>query len=307
MSAASVAVIVRAIVFVVKAMNEFAKTESWDNMDWLLDLMKDIPVLNIMVLMKESFETNLRADFFVTVLLLSMVVLGIAAAIAQVLMALVYRVIYEEATGGALPFRILSIFSMTTLTVIATMFVCRLFNSLLDFSKPWGGFEDFCRPFLSSSVGNFLLQVLAAILLFAVVLLTCYGWVQDIVMGIMGFILWFGFQMIIGSFFGADNNVTSIFVLLLGVLFPIVDFIKNTILKIDKYQWLPVGVPLALSVVIATVATFIDKAKGLCQTITLPIACIGILVYIVYLLATPVIDIAVNSRKRRDCTESLSE
>ena len=93
MSAASVAIIVRAIVFVVNAVTEYAKTESWDNMDWLIDLMGDAPVLNIVVLMKQGFETEFRPDFFVIVLLLSLVVMGFAAAVVQVIMALVNNAI----------------------------------------------------------------------------------------------------------------------------------------------------------------------------------------------------------------------
>ena len=291
MSAVSVAVIVWAIIFVVKALTEFGKTESWDNMDWLLDLMSDIPLLNIMVLMKQGFETSFRAEFFIVVMLLSLVILGFAATAAQVLMAQVYRAIYEEATEGALPFRILAGFSITTLTVTVSLLICRLVGLLLNFSEQWDGFDDFCSPFLSSSAGSIILQALVGILLVAGVLLTCFGWVQDLVLGVWGFVAWFLFEAILSSFFGANSNVTSTFIFLLGILFPIIDYINSNIRKIDGKKWVSVAIPLALSVVIAIVATIIDKAEGLCQIITIPVACIGILFFAVYLLAMPGIDI----------------
>ena len=91
--------------------------------------------------------------------------------------------------------------------------------------------------------------------------------------------------------------MTNTFVILLGVLFPIIDFIKSIILKNDGDAWVPVAVPLALSAVVSLVATIIDKAKWLCQTITVPVACIGILVYVVYMLAKPSINMFKQARE----------
>lgn len=297
MSAASVAIIVRVIIFVVKAMKEFAEAQSWDNMDWLIDLMSDVPVLNVMVLMKQGFETELKFDFFIIVLLGSLVILGIASAVTQVLMTLVYRVIFEEANGGALPFRVLSSFSITILTITVSLFVCRLISPLLDLSHLWNGLESFFKPISSTTAWNALLQALFAILLIALVLLICLDWVRDIAIGGVGLFFWLIFQMLLSAILGADQDVTNTFVLLLGVLFPIIDYIKTFIQKEEGDAWSYVLIPLALSAVISLVATIIDKAKWLCQTITVPVACIGILVYVAYLLAKPSISVLRQARE----------
>lgn len=300
MSAASVAIIVRAIVFVVNAVTEYAKTESWDNMDWLIDLMGDAPVLNIVVLMKQGFETEFRPDFFVIVLLLSLVVMGFAAAVVQVIMALVNNAIYE-AKADSILFRILGNFSVTTLMISGTMFISGLISPLIDFSKTWDGFEDFCRPFLSSSFGNFLLQVLVTVAMFAFLVTMCFDWVQTIVMGASGLIVWliflFFYSIICGLFkVDISSNVTDIYMFLLCILYPIVDIIKNLICEDNRELiWLPVAVPVGLSIITVLVATVIGKINPLAHLISNTTLLISVLVFVVYLLAMPGIDIARSS------------
>ena len=302
MSAASVAIIVRAIVFVVNAVTEYAKTESWDNMDWLIDLMGDAPVLNIVVLMKQGFETEFRPDFFVIVLLLSLVVMGFAAAVVQVIMALVNNAIYE-AKADSILFRILGNFSVTTLMISGTMFISGLISPLIDFSKTWDGFEDFCRPFLSSSFGNFLLQALVTVAMFAFLVTMCFDWVQTIVMGASGLIVWliflFFYSIICGLFkVDISSNVTDIYMFLLCILYPIVDIIKNLICEDNRELiWLPVAVPVGLSIITVLVATVTGKINPLAHLISNTTLLISVLVFVVYLLAMPGIDIARSSNE----------
>ena len=184
MSAVSVALVVMAIIFVVNVFIEINQgaglTDTTE--DRLFNIVGDLPVLNVLVLMMKGFNTELRPDFFAVVLLGSLIVLGIAAAVVQLIMALVNKAICE-AKGERMLFRILGNFSVITLTVAGTMFLSSLISPLLDFSKPWDGFENFCRPFLSSNVGNFLLQVLVMAVMFALLVTLCFDWVQTMVLG----------------------------------------------------------------------------------------------------------------------------
>lgn len=303
MSAASATLIVRAIVIVVNAVTEYSKTESWDNMDWLIDLMGDVPVLNIAVLMKQGFETDLRADFFVIVLLLSLIVMGIAAAVVQIIMALVNKLI-EGAKADSKLFRLLSNISITTLTVAGAMFVSSLISPLLNFSKPWNGFEEFFRPVFSTSVGNFLLQVLVTAVMLTLMVILCFDWVQAIVMGATGIVVLLLFQLLytftFGLFIHDLNNgvVWDVYWPLLCALYPIVDIIKNRFIKDNGYRiWLPAAVPLVLSIIIVLVATVIGKINPLGEFFSNPMIIISsILVFVVYMLAQSGISIIKQDR-----------
>ena len=306
MSAASVAIIVRAIIIAVNAFIEFSNTNNYDNLDWLIDMMDDVPVMNVIMLMKKSVETEFRPDFFVIVLLLSLVVMAIASAVVQVIMALINEVI-SDAKADSVLFRILGIFSVTTLTVAGTIFLSRLIGPLLDFSKPWDGFEDFCRPFLSSSVGNFLLQVLVTVVLFALLIFMCFDWVQSIVMGSMSMIVLFIFQIlytIIFKLFGTDVDMGSSvlwgsFTFLLFVLYPIIDFIINLKCEDDRtpiLTLLPVAVPVGLSMLITLVSTVIGKTNPPADFFSnVMLQFISLFVFVVYLLVMPAIDIVRDS------------
>ena len=325
MSAASAALIVRAIVIVVTAVTEYSKTESWDNMDWLIDLMGDVPVMNVFTLIMQASKTEFRPDFFVTVLLLSLIVMAIAAAVVQMIMALVNKLI-EEAKDESKLFGFLGGFSVVTLTVAGTMFVSSLISPLLDFSKPWDWFEKLCKPIFTTSFGNFLLQVLVAAIMFAILVVLCFDWVKDIVQGATGIVALLLFQLlytfIFGLFIHDLNNgvVWEVYLPLLCVLYPIVDIIKNYLLKMNRISkssllknnriikllfpkensnpiWLPAVVPLVLSMIIVLVATVIGKINALGDFLSNPmITIISVLVFVVYLLAKSGISIIKQDR-----------
>ena len=298
MSAASVAIIVRAIIFVVNVFVTQGEGLTDATRDRLIDLISDVPVLNVLVLMTQGFNTELRPDFFVIALLGSLIVLGIAAIVVQVIMSLINKVIYEAKEDSML-FMILGNFSITVLTAAGTIFLSSLISPLLDFSKPWDGFEDFCRPFLSSNVGNFLLQVLAMAAMFALLVLICFDWMQTMVLSAAGFLVWFIIMLIIALikslFTGSGNVDSSIFFPLLFILYPIVDIIKNRIFDDERSAIvLPVAVPLGLSVIITLIAIVIGKMDAV-ENFFKNMMGVGLVIFIVYLLVMPGIDIIKSS------------
>jgi hypothetical protein len=172
------------------------------------------------------------------------------------------------------------------------MFVSSLISPLLDFSKPWDWFEKLCKPIFTTSFGNFLLQVLVAAIMFAILVVLCFDWVKDIVLGAAGIVL----SLIVAIIFSLFNNgdgapVISNFLVLLYFLYPITEIIKSFILKTDKFEWVPVVVPLVSSVIVTTVSMIIDKDHIL-DLYKYPIlAFIGMTFYVIYLLAKPGISI----------------
>lgn len=291
MSAASVALIVWAIIIVAMAI----KGESSDT-SWAIDLIGDVPVLNVLMLISQAYQTEFRPDFFVTVLLLSLIVMAIAAAVVQMIMALVNKLI-EEAKDESKLFGFLGGFSVTVLTVSGTLFISSLLSPLLDFSKPWDWFEKLCKPIFTTSFGNFLLQVLVAAIMFALLVVLCFDWVKDIVLGVAGIVL----SLIVGIIFAFFNDgdgapVISNSIVLLYFLYPITDIIKSFILKEDKFEWVPVVVPLVSSVIVTTVSMIIDKDHILNLNQYAILAFIGMTFYVIYLLAKPGISIIKQDR-----------
>lgn len=291
MSAASVALIVWAIIIVAMAI----KGESSDT-SWAIDLIGEVPVLNVLRLITQAYQTKFKPDFFVTVLLLSLIVMAIAAAVVQMIMTLVNKLI-EEAKDESKLFGFLGGFSVTVLTASGTLFISSLLSPLLDFSKPWGWFEKLCKPIFTTSFGNFLLQVLVAAIMFALLVFLCFDWVKDIVLGVAGIAL----SLIVAFIFSFFNNgdgspILNNFLLLLYFLYPITDIIKSFILKEDKFEWVPVVVPLVSSVIVTTVSMIIDKDHILNLNQYQILAFIGMTFYVIYLLAKPGISIIKQDR-----------
>ena len=291
MSAASVALIVWAIIIVAMAI----KGESSDT-SWAKDLIGEVPVLNVLMLISQAYETEFRPDFFVTVLLLSLIVMAIAAAVVQMIMALVNKLI-EEAKDESKLFGFLGGFSVTVLTVSGTLFISSLLSPLLDFSKPWDWFEKLCKPIFTTSFGNFLLQVLVAAIMFALLVVLCFDWVKDIVLGVAGIVLSLIVALIFSFFNNGDGSlIMENFFVLLYFLYPITDIIKSFILKEDKFEWVLVVVPLVSTVIVTTVSMIIDKDHIL-DLYQYPIlAFIGMTFYVIYLLAKPGISIIKQDR-----------
>ena len=291
MSAASVALIVWAIIIVAMAI----KGESSDT-SWAIDLIGEVPVLNVLRLITQAYQTEFKPDFFVTVLLLSLIVMAIAAAVVQMIMTLVNKLI-EEAKDESKLFGFLGGFSVTVLTASGTLFISSLLSPLLDFSKPWDWFEKLCKPIFTTSFGNFLLQVLVAAIMFALLVFLCFDWVKDIVLGVAGIVL----SLIVGMIFAFFNNgdgspILNNFLLLLYFLYPITDIIKSFILKEDKFEWVSVVVPLVLNAIVTTVSMIIDKDHILNLNQYPILAFIGITFYVIYLLAKPGISIIKQDR-----------
>lgn len=291
MSAASVALIVWAIIIVAMAI----KGESSDT-SWAKDLIGEVPVLNVLMLISQAYETEFRPDFFVTVLLLSLIVMAIAAAVVQMIMALVNKLI-EEAKDESKLFGFLGGFSVTVLTASGTLFISSLLSPLLDFSKPWDWFEKLCKSIFTTSFGNFLLQVLVAAIMFALLVVLCFDWVKDIVLGVAGMVL----ALIVGIIFSFFNNgdaspILNNFLILLYFLYPITDIIKSFILKEDKFEWVLVVVPLVSTVIVTTVSMIIDKDHILNLNQYQILAFIGMTFYVIYLLAKPGISIIKQDR-----------
>lgn len=291
MSAASVALIVWAIIIVAMAI----KGESSDT-SWAIDLIGEVPVLHVLRLITQAYQTEFKPDFFVTVLLLSLIVMAIAAAVVQIIMTLVNKLI-EEAKDESKLFGFLGGFSVTVLTASGTLFISSLLSPLLDFSKPWGWFEKLCKPIFTTSFGKFLLQVLVAAIMFALLVFLCFDWVKDIVLGVAGIALSLIVAFIF-SFFnnGAGSPIMNNFLILLYFLYPITDIIKSFILKEDKFEWVPVVVPLVLSAIVTTVSMIIDKDHILNLNQYPILAFIGITFYVIYLLAKPGISIIKQDR-----------
>ena len=295
MSAASVAIVVRAVIFVVNALIASAAAEDWDSMGWLFDLMGDAPVLNVLVLLRQGAKAEYRPDFFVVALLLSLFITAVASAVVQLIMAPVNKLI-TEAKEDSILFRILGGFSVTTLIIAGTMFLSSLISPLIDLSKPWDGFGDFFRPFLSSSFGNFLLQVLVTVVMFAVLVILCFDWMQMLVMGVAGLFVSLLIELLSKIFFsifmnGTDFQLTAIYVLLLCFLYPVIDILKNLIFKDNRTMiWLPVAVPLVLSVIFMIVSVIIGKANEITdfeRSLPIPVISLALLVFSVYMLAMP--------------------
>lgn len=291
MSAASVALIVWAIIIVAMAI----KGESSDT-SWAKDLIGEVPVLNVLMLISQAYETEFRPDFFVTVLLLSLIVMAIAAAVVQMIMALVNKLI-EEAKDESKLFGFLGGFSVTVLTASGTLFISSLLSPLLDFSKPWDWFEKLCKSIFTTSFGNFLLQVLVAAIMFALLVVLCFDWVKDIVLGVAGMVLALIVALIFSFFNNGDASpILNNFLILLYFLYPITDIIKSFILKEDKFEWVPVVVPLVSTVIVTTVSMIIDKDHILNLNQYQILAFIGMTFYVIYLLAKPGISIIKQDR-----------
>ena len=122
-------------------------------------------------------------------------------------------------------------------------------------------------------------------------------------MGATGLLVWWIFLLfysIICGLFKVEisGNVTNIYLLLLCILYPIVDIIKNLLCEDDgSLIWSPVAVPVGLSFITVIVATVIGKINPLVDFFSDTMVLIGVLVFVVYLLAMPAISMVRQARE----------